>query len=34
VPVEKSKVGTQLQIKIRDNAINAEIVKPPFVKRD
>ena len=34
VPLELAKPGMSVQIKIRDNAINAEIVKPPFVKRD
>jgi aminomethyltransferase len=34
VPLELAKSGTPVQIKIRDNVINAEIVKPPFVKRD
>lgn len=34
VPVELAAVGTKVQIKIRDNAVDAEIVKPPFVKRD
>jgi glycine cleavage system T protein (aminomethyltransferase) len=34
VPVELSKTDTEVQIKIRDNVIRAEIVKPPFVKRD
>jgi aminomethyltransferase len=34
VPLALAKAGTAVQIKIRDNVINAEIVKPPFVKRD
>jgi aminomethyltransferase len=34
VPLELAKTGTAVQVKIRDNVINAEIVKPPFVKRD
>jgi aminomethyltransferase len=34
VPVELAKIGAIVQIKIRDNVIDAEIVKPPFVKRD
>ncbi len=34
VPLELAKANTAVQIKIRDNVINAEIVKPPFVKRD
>ena len=34
VPLELAKPGTEVQIKIRDNIINAEIVRPPFVKRE
>ncbi len=34
VPLGMAEVGTQVQIKIRDNIIDAEIVKPPFVRRD
>ena len=34
VPLATAKIATELQIKIRDNLVTAEIVKPPFVKRD
>ncbi|MBU0684817.1 MAG: glycine cleavage system aminomethyltransferase GcvT [Thermoplasmatota archaeon] len=34
VPLATAKTATELQIKIRDNLVTAEIVKPPFVKRD
>jgi aminomethyltransferase len=34
VPLAIAKTATELQIKIRDNPVTAEIVKPPFVKRD
>jgi aminomethyltransferase len=34
VPVDLARAGAEVQIKIRENIINAEIVKPPFVKRD
>lgn len=34
MPLGLTKAGSQVQIKIRDSIINAEIVKPPFVKRD
>jgi aminomethyltransferase len=34
VPLAMAKPGTSVQIKIRDNLVTAEIVKPPFVKRD
>jgi aminomethyltransferase len=34
VPVAMAKPGTSVQIKIRDNLVTAEIVRPPFVKRD
>jgi aminomethyltransferase len=34
VPLATAKTVTELQIKIRDNLVTAEIVKPPFVKRD
>jgi aminomethyltransferase len=34
VPLPSAKTATKLQIKIRDNLVTAEIVKPPFVKRD
>lgn len=34
VPLGLASVGTKLQVKIRENLVNAEIVKPPFVKRD
>lgn len=33
VPVEMATPGTALQIKIRDSLVDADIVKPPFVKR-
>jgi aminomethyltransferase len=32
VPVEASKSGTQIEIVIRDRAIPAEVVRPPFYK--
>lgn len=32
VPLSKSEVGTKIEIKIRDTAVQAKIVKPPFVK--
>jgi aminomethyltransferase len=34
VPGAMSASGTELQIRIRDGAVNARVVKPPFVKRD
>jgi len=34
VPLDKAKIGNQVQIKIRETTVDAEIVKPPFVKRD
>lgn len=34
VPVGLANPGTKLQIKVRDTLVSAEIVKPPFVKRD
>jgi aminomethyltransferase len=34
VPLGAARVGTQVQIKIRDSTVDAEIVKPPFVKRE
>ena len=34
VPLATAKTATELQIKIRDNLVTAEIVTPPFVKRD
>jgi aminomethyltransferase len=34
LPLERSKVGNQVQIKVRDTLLQAEIVKPPFVRRD
>ncbi len=34
VPISLSKPGTELQIKIRESAVGARVVKPPFVKRD
>jgi aminomethyltransferase len=34
VPLATAKTATKLQIRIRDNLVTAEIVKPPFVKRD
>lgn len=34
VPIPLSKPGTELQIKIRESAVSARVVKPPFVKRD
>lgn len=34
VPLDLAKAGNEVQIEIRENIIDAEIVKPPFVKRD
>jgi len=34
VPLDKSKSGNGLQIRIRDSIVDAVIVKPPFVKRE
>ena len=34
VPLRLASVGTKVQIKIRESVVSAEIVKPPFVKRD
>jgi len=34
VPLERAETGTRLQIRIRDSAVDAVIVKPPFVKRE
>ena len=34
VPFDMAKEGTEVQIKVRDTMLPAEIVKPPFVKRD
>ena len=34
VPVAMATLGTKVQIKVRDMLVSAEIVKPPFVKRD
>ena len=34
VPLRMATPGLALQIKIRENLMNAEMVKPPFVKRD
>jgi len=33
VPLDLAKEGTEVQIKVRDSILPAEIVKPPFVKR-
>lgn len=33
VPSGMSAVGTELQVKVRDTLVEAEIVKPPFVRR-
>ena len=33
VPSDMAKEGTELQIKVRDTLLPAEIVKPPFVRR-
>jgi aminomethyltransferase len=33
VPLEMAKAGTEVQIKVRDTLVAAEIVKPPFVRR-
>lgn len=34
LPIGMAKIGNQVQIKVRDTLVPAEIVKPPFVKRD
>ncbi len=34
VPLATAKTATELQIRIRDNVVTVDIVKPPFVKRD
>lgn len=34
VPLSMAKSGINVQIKIRESVVAAEIVKPPFVKRD
>lgn len=34
VPVAMASPGTRVRIKVRDTLVSAEIVKPPFVKRD
>jgi len=34
VPVTMAEPGTHVDIKVRDTLVSAEIVKPPFVKRD
>ena len=31
VPVNYSQIGSEIEIKIRDNFLPAQIVKPPFV---
>ena len=33
VPVGMSAVGTELQVRVRDTLVAAEVVKPPFVRR-
>lgn len=33
VPFEMAKAGAEVQIKVRDSMLKAEIVKPPFVRR-
>jgi aminomethyltransferase len=33
VPLGMAKAGTEVQIKVRDTLVAAEIVKPPFVRR-
>jgi aminomethyltransferase len=33
VPLFEAEPGTEVQIKVRETLLNAEIVKPPFVKR-
>ncbi len=34
VPVEKSKVGTEIAVEIRGNKKKAQIIKPPFYKKN
>jgi len=34
VPLTMARAGTEVQIKIRESAVNAEIVRPPFVRRE
>lgn len=34
VPLDTATIGTEVHIKVRDTMLPAEIVKPPFVKRD
>ncbi len=33
VPLAMSAVGTQVQVKVRETMVDAEVVKPPFVRR-
>jgi aminomethyltransferase len=32
VPVESSKVGSEIEIMVRDKGVKAEVVRPPFYK--
>jgi aminomethyltransferase len=34
VPSGLSSVGTKVQVRIRESVVNAEVIKPPFVRRD
>ena len=34
VPLSRAELGTSVQIKVRETMLDAEIVKPPFVKRE
>ena len=34
VPLRLANIGTEVQINIRESVVNAEMIKPPFVKRD
>jgi aminomethyltransferase len=34
VPSGLAGVGTKVQVRIRESVVNAEVIKPPFVKRD
>lgn len=34
VPLEMAKAGNTVQIKIRESVVDADIVRPPFVRRD
>ncbi|MEM6806495.1 MAG: glycine cleavage T C-terminal barrel domain-containing protein [Bacteroidota bacterium] len=34
IPIEHSKAGTEIEVLIRNKAVKAEVVRPPFFKRE